>query len=363
MEKIAEESTEVKPPEKSETTQEKSAKKTEKPKKKIPEKSEKKDSEKLEKKSENKPTEKGKNPRSRSISSSQSRSSSSSSSSTTSSSASSTSSSRSRSYSRGRRQSGERYRKSSSKSRGRLQNSGSYHRSRSRSTDRGSGRRRRSWSRSRDEYLEKRGASMLWSRDGAAFRRKPKDWSRSRDDEKKLAKPKAADKPSDSKQKNPKNIPTSGKVLKAPAMPDKDDKKMMVTDAKKVDDGSKTENSTKAKTQQSNVTPAEAEVKEIDSTASACYTAAISVPSADAAVKKPNILQDIYEEKQRSAFELAISMYLSANEYYDGGNLWCRLCQRLFTDIPELCRHIHSDQHQLVSQDVFHHNICFKFVI
>jgi len=54
-------------------------------------------------------------------------------------------------------------------------------------------------------------------------------------------------------------------------------------------------------------------------------------------------------EKQRSAFEFAISMYMAATEFYDGGSLWCRQCDCIFTDISALCRHIHSDKHQLVS--------------
>lgn len=54
-------------------------------------------------------------------------------------------------------------------------------------------------------------------------------------------------------------------------------------------------------------------------------------------------------EKQRSAFEFAISMYLAATEFYDGGSLWCRQCDCIFSDITALCRHIHSDKHQLVS--------------
>ena len=54
-------------------------------------------------------------------------------------------------------------------------------------------------------------------------------------------------------------------------------------------------------------------------------------------------------EKQRSAFEFAISMYMAATEFYDGGSLWCRQCDCIFTDVSALCRHIHSDKHQLVS--------------
>jgi len=54
-------------------------------------------------------------------------------------------------------------------------------------------------------------------------------------------------------------------------------------------------------------------------------------------------------EKEKSALEFAISMYMAANEFYDGGSLWCRQCESIFTDISALCRHIHSDKHQLVS--------------
>jgi len=53
-------------------------------------------------------------------------------------------------------------------------------------------------------------------------------------------------------------------------------------------------------------------------------------------------------EKQRSALEFAISMYMVASEFYDGGSLWCRLCDGIFGDMSSLCRHLHSDQHQLV---------------
>jgi hypothetical protein len=55
------------------------------------------------------------------------------------------------------------------------------------------------------------------------------------------------------------------------------------------------------------------------------------------------------KEKQTSALELAVAMYMAANEFYDGGYLWCRSCDRIFGDISALCRHVHSDQHQLVS--------------
>ena len=54
-------------------------------------------------------------------------------------------------------------------------------------------------------------------------------------------------------------------------------------------------------------------------------------------------------EKEKSALEFAISMYMAANEFYDGGSLWCRQCDSIFTDISAMCRHIHSDKHQLVS--------------
>ena len=54
-------------------------------------------------------------------------------------------------------------------------------------------------------------------------------------------------------------------------------------------------------------------------------------------------------DKEKSALEFAISMYMAANEFYDGGSLWCRQCDSIFTDISALCRHIHSDRHQLVS--------------
>jgi len=62
-------------------------------------------------------------------------------------------------------------------------------------------------------------------------------------------------------------------------------------------------------------------------------------------------------EKEKSALEFAISMYMAANEFYDGGSLWCRQCDDIFTDISALFRHIHSDKHQLVSS-VLLLNIC-----
>jgi len=65
--------------------------------------------------------------------------------------------------------------------------------------------------------------------------------------------------------------------------------------------------------------------------------------------EKNEPISSAMKEKQTSALELAIAMYLAANEFYDGGNLWCRLCDGIFDDISGLCRHIHSDQHQLVS--------------
>ena len=71
---------------------------------------------------------------------------------------------------------------------------------------------------------------------------------------------------------------------------------------------------------------------------------------------KPAVCQDVrtvedieLNEKQKSALQFAISMYMAANEFYDGGSLWCRQCDSIFPDILALCRHIHSDKHQLVS--------------
>lgn len=71
------------------------------------------------------------------------------------------------------------------------------------------------------------------------------------------------------------------------------------------------------------------------------------------AVSDPDVARPAQEaelsEKEKSALEFAISMYMAANEFYDGGSLWCRQCDDIFTDISALCRHIHSDKHQLVS--------------
>ena len=70
----------------------------------------------------------------------------------------------------------------------------------------------------------------------------------------------------------------------------------------------------------------------------------VSVPDSSRTMEDVELV-----EKQKSAFELAISMYMAATEFYDGGSLWCRQCDCIFTDISALCRHIHSDKHQLVS--------------
>ena len=71
---------------------------------------------------------------------------------------------------------------------------------------------------------------------------------------------------------------------------------------------------------------------------------AVSVPDVSRATEEIEL-----NEKEKSALEFAISMYMAANEFYDGGSLWCRQCDSIFTDITALCRHIHSDKHQLVS--------------
>ena len=70
-------------------------------------------------------------------------------------------------------------------------------------------------------------------------------------------------------------------------------------------------------------------------------------------VKKPdeqkkNEVGKLDEEKQRLAFEYAISMYVKATDYYDGGSLWCNKCDLVFGNMVALCRHLHSDQHQVV---------------
>ena len=69
-------------------------------------------------------------------------------------------------------------------------------------------------------------------------------------------------------------------------------------------------------------------------------------------VKKPDEQKKVevgkLDEKQRLAFEYAISMYVKATDYYDGGSLWCNKCNLVFGNMVALCRHLHSDQHQVV---------------
>jgi len=65
-------------------------------------------------------------------------------------------------------------------------------------------------------------------------------------------------------------------------------------------------------------------------------------------VPKPAGDSELFE-KEKSAFELAISLYMAAQEFCDGGSLWCRQCDTISADISSLCRHIHSDKHHLVS--------------
>lgn len=55
------------------------------------------------------------------------------------------------------------------------------------------------------------------------------------------------------------------------------------------------------------------------------------------------------DEKRKHALELAINMYIRAEDYYDGGNIWCRKCDLVFPDMSMLCHHLHSDHHQQVS--------------
>ena len=52
------------------------------------------------------------------------------------------------------------------------------------------------------------------------------------------------------------------------------------------------------------------------------------------------------EEKEKIALEMAITMYMSADEYYDAGNQWCKKCNVLLADLGDLCQHLHSDSHQ-----------------
>lgn len=66
-------------------------------------------------------------------------------------------------------------------------------------------------------------------------------------------------------------------------------------------------------------------------------------------------MEKMMDERKKCALDMAISMYIRAEDYYDGGNLWCRKCNLVFTDILALCQHLHSDQHQTVSP----HGKCF----
>lgn len=66
-------------------------------------------------------------------------------------------------------------------------------------------------------------------------------------------------------------------------------------------------------------------------------------------IQGPSSMEKIMDEKKKWALDMAVNMYIRAEDYYDGGNLWCRKCNLMFTDILALCQHLHSDQHQTVS--------------
>ena len=84
--------------------------------------------------------------------------------------------------------------------------------------------------------------------------------------------------------------------------------------------------------------------------------AAVSVPEGSRSAEDVPVPAEL-NEKEKSALEFAISMYMAANEFYDGGSLWCRQCDNIFTDISALCRHVHSDRHQLVSSSLLPDNV------
>ena len=81
-------------------------------------------------------------------------------------------------------------------------------------------------------------------------------------------------------------------------------------------------------------------------------------PAADVPRAAEETQPELLGEKEKSALQFAISMYMAANEFYDGGSLWCRQCNDIFLDISALCRHIHSDKHQLVSDAALLLNSC-----
>lgn len=47
--------------------------------------------------------------------------------------------------------------------------------------------------------------------------------------------------------------------------------------------------------------------------------------------------------------KFATSLYLKAENFYDGGNLWCQSCNTLHKNIYEFSQHLHSQDHIKVS--------------
>ena len=47
--------------------------------------------------------------------------------------------------------------------------------------------------------------------------------------------------------------------------------------------------------------------------------------------------------------KFATSLYLKAENFYDGGNLWCQLCNTLHKNVHEFSQHLHSQDHIKVS--------------
>ena len=51
------------------------------------------------------------------------------------------------------------------------------------------------------------------------------------------------------------------------------------------------------------------------------------------------------EDAERSAIEMTIALYVNAESYYDAGNVWCRKCSCVLIDLPDLCKHLHTEEH------------------
>jgi len=55
------------------------------------------------------------------------------------------------------------------------------------------------------------------------------------------------------------------------------------------------------------------------------------------------------EDAERAVLEKTIALYMNATSFHDAGNVWCKKCSCILIDIPDLCKHLHSEDHLKVS--------------